>query len=128
MPRIRHVLETALYVDNMTRAVSFYREVPGLGVLSEGSRLSALDAGNATLLLLFLRGATVQGAEFAGGRIPPHDGAGPIHVGFAIEAAELEPWEERLTAHGVEIESRVRWERGGRSLYFRDPDGHSLEL
>jgi catechol 2,3-dioxygenase-like lactoylglutathione lyase family enzyme len=51
-----------------------------------------------------------------------------VHVGFAIAAEELSSWEARLAAHGVAIESRARWTRGGRSVYFRDPDGHSLEL
>lgn len=128
MPAIRHTLETALYVDDMPRAVAFYRDVLGLRPLSEGDRLSVFDAGNATVLLLFRRGATLGGLDFPGGRIPPHDGAGPVHVGFAIAAEELEAWEKRLAQHGVEIESRARWTRGGRSLYFRDPDGHSLEL
>ena len=31
-------------------------------------------------------------------------------------------------ALGIAIESRVTWERGGVSLYFRDPDGRSVEL
>lgn len=128
MPAIHHTLETALYVNDMERAVAFYRDVLGLRVLSGGPRLTAMDAGGATVLLLFLRGATLAGLSFPGGRIPPHDGAGPIHAGFAIGVADLEAWERRLRDHGVEVESRARWERGGRSLYFRDPDGHSLEL
>ena len=32
------------------------------------------------------------------------------------------------TGSGIEIESEVTWTRGGRSLYFRDPDGHLVEL
>ncbi len=128
MPAIRHVLESALYVDDLDRAVGFYRDVLGLEIESRGPRLTAMKAGGATLLLLFLRGGTTQGVTFYGGRIPPHDGAGPIHVGLAIEGGELEAWERRLAEHGVEVESRVSWERGGKSLYFRDPDGHSLEL
>nr|WP_237705563.1 hypothetical protein [Chthoniobacter flavus] len=28
----------------------------------------------------------------------------------------------------MEVESRVTWERGGESIYFRDPDGHLLEM
>ena len=29
---------------------------------------------------------------------------------------------------GVAIEGATNWSRGGRSIYFRDPDGHLLEL
>ena len=123
------MLETALYVDDLERARAFYRDVMGLRPLGgDGPRLAAFDAGGTTVLLLFQRGATAQGATFEGGRIPPHDGAGPAHVAFAVDAAELERWAAHLEASGVAIESRVRWSRGGRSLYVRDPDGHSLEL
>jgi len=31
---------------------------------------------------------------------------------------------DRLCKHGVAIESRVSWTRGGKSLYFRDPDNN----
>jgi integrase len=37
-------------------------------------------------------------------------------------------WETHLASRGVVIEGRNDWERGGRSIYFRDPDGHLLEL
>jgi catechol 2,3-dioxygenase-like lactoylglutathione lyase family enzyme len=125
---IRRVVETALYVDDMDRAVAFYRDVLGLRVMGPGERLTAIDAGAGTVLLLFLRGATASGFDFPGGRIPPHDGAGPAHLALGVDAADLDAWERHLAAHGVEIESRTRWNRGGRSLYFRDPDGHSVEL
>ena len=63
-----------------------------------------------------------------GGTIPPHDGHGPLHVAFAVAAADLPAWEQRLAAHKVAIEGRTDWPRGGQSIYFRDPDGHLLEL
>ena len=127
-PAIRRVVETALYVDDMTRAVAFYRDVLGLRPLSVGDRLSAVDAGEGTVLLLFRRGSTREGLDFAGGRIPPHDGAGPIHVALGIDAGAFVAWERRLGEWEVPVESRVHWSRGGRSLYLRDPDGHSVEL
>ena len=43
-------------------------------------------------------------------------------------ADELAEWEARLAAHGIAIEGRTKWSRGGESIYFRDPDGHLLEL
>jgi catechol 2,3-dioxygenase-like lactoylglutathione lyase family enzyme len=128
MPVITRILETALYVDDLDAVVAFYRDVLGLRVLETGTRLVSIDAGQATVLLLFRRGATVSGLDTSGGRIPPHDGRGPVHLAFAIASEALDAWVLRLQERGVEIESRVRWDRGGQSIYFRDPAGHSVEL
>ena len=34
----------------------------------------------------------------------------------------------RLKAEDIAIEGRTKWPPGGESIYFRDPDGHLLEL
>jgi len=128
MPRIDRILETAIHVDDMERAVGFYERVVGLAVMSRGDRLTALDAGEGTVLLVFARGGTARGVDTPSGRIPPHDARGSTHFAFAVPAAEVEAWRRHLGEHGVDIESEVRWQRGGTSLYFRDPDGHSVEL
>jgi len=128
MPSITRVLETALYADDLPRTLAFYRDVLGLSVMSAGPRLASLDAGQGSVLLLFQRGATADGLRFDSGWIPPHDGSGPAHFAFAIPAGEFDDWASRLESNGVPIESRVPWSAGGRSLYFRDPDGHSVEL
>lgn len=128
MPLITRILETALYVDDLGALVAFYRDVLGLRVMDESPRLVAMDAGQATVLLLFHRGATVLGLKTSSGWIPPHDGHGPVHVAFAIASETLDSWERRLLENGVVIESRARWEGGGQSIYFRDPAGHSVEL
>ena len=127
-PLITRILETALYVDDLDAVVAFYRDILGLRVLDASPRLVSLNAGQATVLLLFQRGATVSGLNTPGGWIPPHDGHGPAHLAFAIAAEALEPWVRRLAERGVAIESRVQWARGGQSIYFRDPAGHSVEL
>jgi catechol 2,3-dioxygenase-like lactoylglutathione lyase family enzyme len=128
MPSVARVLETALYFDDLDEAVAFYRDVLGLRVLVADPRLVAMDAGDATVLLLFRRGATVSGSQTPGGRIPPHDGQGPVHLAFAITMDALDEWEAHLERRGIVVESRIQWPRGGRSLYFRDPAGHSVEL
>jgi catechol 2,3-dioxygenase-like lactoylglutathione lyase family enzyme len=127
-PKLNGVVETALYVDDLARARGFYETVLGLAPLFSDSRLCAFDVGGRSVLLLFLRGSTLETVVMPGGTIPPHDGAGPIHLGLAIAAEDLPAWEERLRTHGVAIEGRATWRRGGTSLYFRDPDGHLLEL
>jgi catechol 2,3-dioxygenase-like lactoylglutathione lyase family enzyme len=122
------MLETALYVDDLDAVAAFYRDVIGLRVLMTDSRLVAMDAGGGTVLLLFRRGATSAGADTPAGWIPPHDGDGPVHLAFAVDAGSLPQWETDFQKHGIAIESRVTWARGGRSIYFRDPAGHSVEL
>jgi len=125
--RTRRVLETALYCDNLARTAEFYQTLLDATPMMSGDRLVALDAGEGTVLLLFQRGNSGP-FESAGGLVPGHDGSGPVHLAFAIDAAALDAWESRLGALAIPIESRVRWERGGTSIYFRDPDGRSVEL
>ncbi len=128
MPKLNAVLETALYVDDLTRAREFYEGSLSLPLLLANQRMCAFDVGGRSVLLIFLRGGSCEDMTTPGGTIPGHDGQGPLHIGFAVAADELAAWEERLEAHGIPIQSRVTWARGGTSLYFRDPDGHVLEL
>ena len=131
MRRIDRILETALYVEEMGRAVEFYQRILGFPVLArsaEPDRLTALDIAGAQVLLLCKTGASRQMIVTPGGNIPPSDGSGSSHLAFPIAASQFEDWEKWLQDNGVVIESKVRWERGGQSLYFRDPDGNLLEL
>jgi catechol 2,3-dioxygenase-like lactoylglutathione lyase family enzyme len=128
MPRINRVLETVLYVDDLDRAGPFYGQVLGLTCIHTDARLRAYDVGGQGVLLLFRRGQSLHTVTLPGGTIPPHDGHGPNHIAFSVPADELPAWEERLAAAGVVIEGRTQWPRGGHSIYFRDPDGHLLEL
>ena len=128
MPRLSAVVETCLYVDDLPRARRFYVEVLGLEPIFDDPRACALSVGGSNVLLLFARGQSTEAHTLPGGTIPPHDGAGPVHIGFSIDAADLAGWETRMREHGVPIESAVSWPRGGRSIYFRDPDRHLVEL
>ena len=127
-PPLARVLESALYVDDLSAARDFYRDVLGGRVMLESPRLVAMDFARTSVLLLFQRGGTEAPQTASGGVVPPHGARGAQHLAFAIARDRLADWETQLHRHGVEIESRVRWPRGGESLYFRDPDGHSIEL
>ena len=128
MPSLLGVLETVLYVEAFERACPFYEQVLGLNSIYRDPRLCAYDVGRRGVLLLFLRGRSMQTVQLPGGTIPPHDGQGPAHIAFSIAADELSAWEARLRQAGIAIEAEARWPRGGSSIYFRDPDGHLLEL
>lgn len=128
MPGLGRIVETAVYVDDLDRARAFYVGTLGARILLDSARLLALDVNGESVLLLFRRGATLEPLETPGGTVPSHGGSGVQHLAFAIAMADLEHWAEHLVWSGVVIESRVKWPRGGESLYVRDPDGHSVEL
>lgn len=128
-PAISQVLETSLYVEDLDVAREFYARVLGLTEIFQDGRMCAMQIPRAGVLLLFKHGGSLRPSPAPqGGFIPPHGGAGVLHVCFAIPAAALEDWAGHLAAMEVAIESRVTWEAGGTSLYFRDPDGHSVEV
>jgi catechol 2,3-dioxygenase-like lactoylglutathione lyase family enzyme len=128
MPHITGVLETALYVDDVDQAVDFYGRVFGFAVMNRDERFCAFNVAPGNVLLLFRRGGTLSAVETGYGAIPPHDGAGSLHMAFAIPTEELASWRQKLGKEGVAIESTVHWPQGSVSLYFRDPEGHLIEL
>jgi len=128
IPRVTGLLETCLYVEDVEKSARFYEDLFGFRRMDSGDRYCAFAVGEHGVLLLFLRGATRKPIALQGGVIPPHDGNGPMHFALAIPAEDLAAWEERLQQAGIALESRVRWETGGQSLYFRDPDYHLVEL
>ena len=121
-PKSEGILESSLYVDDVARSVRFYEKIFGFGVISDfGERGCAMEAGPRQMLLLFMKNGS-RAME------TPHYGDGELHVAFAIRAEDLTVWEEWLVANGIAVEEKRAWERGGHSLYFRDPDRHLLEV
>ncbi len=128
MPRLNGILETSIYVDDLSRAQRFYEDVLELRPVFSDGRLTAYDVGGRSILLVFQRGSSIETVTVPGGTIPGHDGAGPSHCAFAISTEELPIWKERLNERGVPLEGCMDWPQGGKSIYFRDPDGHLLEF
>ena len=127
-PTIQGLLESALYVKDVERSIRFYADLFAFEPLARDDRFCALNVADRTVLLLFERGSKNVPDRIPGGVIPPHDGGGTLHLAFAIDTQELPGWEALLREKGIEVESKVRWECGGTSLYFRDPDDHLVEL
>lgn len=127
-PVLTHLAETALYVDDLERAITFYTSLFGIPVLRRNERFCALAVTSDQVLLLFLRAASFMPTPLPGGVVPPHDGCGPLHLCFGIAADAVTAWENHLREKDISIESRMRWPSGAVSLYFRDPDQHLVEL
>jgi catechol 2,3-dioxygenase-like lactoylglutathione lyase family enzyme len=126
--RLHGVLETSLYVTDLDRAIGFYKDVLGLRPISDayfaGGRGAALQVGSGpSVLLLFRADITLEE-----GALPAHGSTGPGHVAFRVEPDEFPAWRQRLRDHGVAIEREFAFGDNPPSIYFRDPDGNSLEL
>ena len=122
--KIQVVIETAIYVDDLDNAETFYRTILGLPVIArETGRHVFFQVGEASVLLAFIADATLKGDH-----LPAHGAKGPGHFALGIEADTLDAWRKKIQESGMAIEQEVEWPRGGRSIYFRDPAGNSVEL
>ncbi len=127
-PAVHGILESALYVEDLDRSANFYQKIFGFKTVGRSERRCALGVAEGQVFLLFKKGKSARPSVIPGGTIPGHDGTGSLHVAFSIAADSLNAWRDRLEKNGVAIESTVDWDRGGTSLYFRDPDHHVIEL
>ena len=122
VPAIGGILETALYVEDVATSREFYEQLFGFQAVATGERLTAMAVAPGQVLLLCRKHASTGLGHTA------HDGGGQLHLAFSIPATDFDTWDRRLAGRGIRIVERRTWERGGRSLFFRDPDGHLLEL
>ena len=126
MPQLNAILETCLYVDDLPAAEAFYSAVLGLECFGRQEHRHVFFRCGRQMLLLF-NPETSELIE-PDSEIPPHGSRGPGHLAFAVAPAELDAWRDRLRKAGVAIELEFDWPQGGRSIYFRDPAGNSLEF
>ena len=123
------ILESALYVTDLSAAETFYTDILGLTLLTkaEGRHLF-FRCGPGVLLVFNAEATKVPPAADAKLKVPPHGAVGEGHLCFAATAAEIVAWKAHLEAKRIAIESEFEWPQGGRSLYIRDPSGNSIEF
>jgi catechol 2,3-dioxygenase-like lactoylglutathione lyase family enzyme len=119
---VERIYETVLYADDLAVVRDFYRDVLGLRSVGEpGAATFRLEDGS--MLLFFAPKLSSK----PGRGVPSHGAEGAGHIAFSVDG--LDDWRERLRAAGVDIEQEIDWDGGaGRSIYFRDPAGNSVEL
>jgi catechol 2,3-dioxygenase-like lactoylglutathione lyase family enzyme len=124
IPKIQAVIETAIYVDDLDAAEDFYRSILGLRVIGkEAGRHVFFQVGDSNVLLAFVPDTTIKGDV-----LPSHGSKGPGHFALGIDGQSLDAWRQHLKARSIAIENEVEWPEGGKSIYFRDPAGNSVEL
>jgi len=122
------VLETVLYAQDLAAAEAFYSNVLGLELYSRMPPRQLFYRCGEGMLLIFNPDVTEVPPATTALPVPPHGSRGPGHVCFRATAAEIDQWRTHLGAKGIAVESDFAWPSGGRSIYFRDPAGNSLEF
>ena len=139
------VFHTGVTVADLDRSLPFYRDVLGLELIigptppSSGEEFSeALGVPNASLRLAVLKvgDGSLELLQYFSPASPvdcpqPPNAFGAMHVAFRVKDIEAEV--RRLKAHGVVFNGPVQAIDDGplagwRWVYFKDPDGISLEL
>jgi catechol 2,3-dioxygenase-like lactoylglutathione lyase family enzyme len=120
--KANRILETVIYAQDLEAAEEFYARVSGLEVYSRENGRHVFFCCGSGMFLVFNPDRTETEQPFW------HGCRGRGHVAWAVEESELDSWRHWLQKQGVPIESDFTWPLGGRSLYFRDPAGNSLEL
>jgi catechol 2,3-dioxygenase-like lactoylglutathione lyase family enzyme len=121
-PRLTRVLETVLYFTDQPRTERFYGELLGMRLLAREAGRSLFFRAGESVFLLFNAEDTASG-----GKLPAHGAVGSVHTCFEVPAEDYEAWQSHLAGAGVALIQEARWP-GGRSFYFRDPDGNLLEI
>ena len=126
-PMLEGMLETALYARDLDQAEAFYENVLGLEKITRAANRHVFFRFGPGVLLIFNPEETVKPPAPDALQVPPHGTSGQGHACFRVSGLNIDAMAERLRAAGVAIESEVHWPNGGRSIYFRDPAGNSLE-
>jgi len=116
-------METCLYADDLAAAEDFYSRVLGLEIFTRDAGRHVFFKLGDSMLLIFNPADSSQQSH-----LPAHGQQGAGHLALAAEESELDEWQDRLAAANVVIERDYLWPQGGRSLYFRDPAGNSVEI
>ena len=119
------VLETCIYAQDLDAAHDFYAEVLGLKLHSRAPGRHVFFHCGSGMVLIFNPDETEHAHPE---EIPAHGSRGSEHICWAVEREDLLTWRQKLIAASVEIEHEQTWENGARSIYFRDPEGNSLEF
>lgn len=107
-----------IYVEDLARSIDFYGDVFGFQVArtmeTSTSKIAFLDIGGGLLELIQRPGAPGEAPE------------GPwCHVAFEVD--DYDSMESRLEEMGLELR-KVTLGDGSRIAFFKDPDGHDIEI
>ncbi|MBU5439036.1 metallothiol transferase FosB [Tissierella sp. MSJ-40] len=115
MKGINHI---TFSVSNLEKSIEFYKNVFDAKLLVKGERLAYFDLQGIWLALNVE--SDIERNEIY---------QSYTHMSFSIDEEDYEFVVEKLNKLNVNIrEGRPRYKEEGKSIYFRDPDGHLFEF
>jgi lactoylglutathione lyase len=122
---LKRIDAAVLFVADLNRAKTFYRDTLGLHMNFEDDASAAFDFDNTLLLLLTTGGAQdLLSSEAVAVKRPT--GATSQLVAFVEDVDAIH---EELVAQGVEfVREPIDREWGLRTAHFKDPDGNIWEI
>jgi predicted enzyme related to lactoylglutathione lyase len=111
---VKGVANVWVPVEDIERALDFYKNTLGFSVIKEDGLWAEIDANG---LNIGLNGREAQGT---------HAGGGPV-ITFQTEAG-LEEAIENLKSKGVEFPAEISEHEWGRVATFKDSEGNDLQL
>lgn len=121
-PVLSKIKETAINITDIQKTEDFYHGILGLEIIVKDENLIFFRAGS-DLLLCFITDKTKDQKT-----PPPHAARGVQHFAFECSEDDYERWKKFIPENNIEMETEITWKSGKRSFYFRDPDGHSVEI
>ncbi|MDJ1501762.1 VOC family protein [Xanthocytophaga agilis] len=120
---IIQIKETCLYVTDLDRTKHFYHDLLGFPIISKVEGRHVFFRAGTSVLLCFISEKTKTDTH-----LPPHYGYGQLHLAFEAAPEEYEACKTKVLNVGIEIIHEETWSNGQTSFYFRDFDGHLLEI
>jgi catechol 2,3-dioxygenase-like lactoylglutathione lyase family enzyme len=121
--KFKGIKETCIYVKDLDRTEEFYHNNLGLKVKGRIEGMHVFFEAGKSMLLCFVINKTDHG-----GTLPGHGAQGRIHFALEVESKDYIETKIGILQKGIHIEHEQDWGRGLHSFYFRDPDGHLVEV
>jgi lactoylglutathione lyase len=106
-----------IYVKDLTKSVSFYKDVFGWNIVKE------FESGEAKIILFDIGGGLLELVQRPGSPAPAPTG------NWSHLALHIKDWAGIVTkveARGLEVR-KITMTDGSHNAFFKDPDGHTIE-
>lgn len=120
--KFNQIKETGLYVGDLHRTEAFYRDKLELEVITKVEGRHIFFRAGSSVLLCFIADVTRDDTKV------PHFGEGNMHIAFEVPKNDYQAAKSWIQSKGIAVEHEQQWSDNFFSFYFRDPDGHSLEI